>query len=107
MGRYDRSIKIAFDKTSGEILEADEVFDIKTDAFEIRKKYHEKNLALSCCECEQDLMVVRCISHRLGPSLLLLFASSLCRNRRPANNRYCPGATGRGPRPVALLSDDR
>ncbi len=57
MGRYDRSIKIAFDKTSGEILEADEVFDIKTDAFEIRKKYHEKNLILSCCECEQDLMV--------------------------------------------------
>lgn len=57
MGRYDRSIKIAFDKTSGEILEADEVFDIKTDAFEIRKKYHEKNLVLSCCECEQDLMV--------------------------------------------------
>lgn len=57
MGRYDRSIKIAFDKTSGKILEADEVFDIKTDAFEIRKKYHEKNLALSCCECEQDLMV--------------------------------------------------
>jgi hypothetical protein len=57
MGRYDRSIKIAFDKTSGEILEADEVFDIKTDAFEIRKKYHEGNLILSCCECEQDLMV--------------------------------------------------
>lgn len=57
MGRYDRSIKIAFDKTSGEILEADEVFDIKTDAFEIRKKYHEKNLILSCCECEQVLMV--------------------------------------------------
>lgn len=57
MGRYDRSIKIAFDKTSGKLLEADEVFDIKTDAFEIRKKYHEKNLILSCCECEQDLMV--------------------------------------------------
>lgn len=57
MGQYDRSIKIAFDKTSGEILDADEVFDIKTDAFEIRRKYHEKNLVLSCCECEQDLMV--------------------------------------------------
>jgi len=57
MGRYERSIKIAFDKTSGEILEADEVFNIKTDAFEIRKKYHEKNLILSCCECEQELMV--------------------------------------------------
>lgn len=57
MGQYDRSIKIAFDKTSGEILDADEVFDIKTDAFEIRRRYHEKNLVLSCCECEQDLMV--------------------------------------------------
>ena len=42
MARYDRSIKIAFDKTSGEILDADEVFDIAKDAFEIRKKYHEK-----------------------------------------------------------------
>ncbi len=57
MARYDRSIKIAFDKTSGEILDADEVFDIAKDAFEIRKKYHEKNLILFCCECEQDLMV--------------------------------------------------
>lgn len=57
MGRYDRSIKIAFDKTSGEILDADEIFDITKDAFQIRKKYHEKNLMLSCCECEQDLMV--------------------------------------------------
>lgn len=57
MGYYDRSIKIAFDKTTGEILDADEVFDIAKDAFQIRKKYHEKNLELSCCECEQDLMV--------------------------------------------------
>lgn len=57
MGRYERSIKIAFDTTSGEILDADEIFDITKDAFQIRKKYHEKNLMLSCCECEQDLMV--------------------------------------------------
>lgn len=57
MGNYERSIKIALNKASGEILDADEVFDIKTDAFEIRKKYHEKKLILSCCECEQDLMV--------------------------------------------------
>ena len=57
MGKYERSIKIAFDTTSGEILDADEVFDITKDAFEIRKKYHEKNIILSCCECEQDLMV--------------------------------------------------
>ncbi|MDD4437734.1 MAG: DUF6035 family protein [Tissierellia bacterium] len=57
MERYDRSIKIAFDKISGEILDADEIFDITKDAFQIRKKYHEKKLILSCCECEQDLMI--------------------------------------------------
>lgn len=57
MRYFDRSIKIAFDKTTGEILDADEVFDIAKDAFQIRKKYHEKNIELSCCECEQDLMV--------------------------------------------------
>lgn len=57
MGRHDRSIKIAFDKTSGEIIDSDKVFDITKDAFQIRRKYHEKNLELSCCECEQDLMV--------------------------------------------------
>jgi len=57
MGRYERSIKIAFDKLSGEILDADEIFDITKEAFEIRRKYHEKNLLLSCYECDQDLMV--------------------------------------------------
>lgn len=57
MGRYDRSIKIALDKVSGEILDADEIFNVKTDGFEIRRQYHEKNLLLSCCECEQDLIV--------------------------------------------------
>jgi competence CoiA-like predicted nuclease len=57
MGRYERSIKIAFDKVSREILDADEVFDETKNAFDIRRQYHEKNLLLSCCECEQDLMV--------------------------------------------------
>lgn len=57
MGKYERSIKIAFDKLSGEILDAEKVFDITKNAFEIRRQYHEKNLVLSCCECEQDLMV--------------------------------------------------
>ncbi|MFB9120039.1 DUF6035 family protein [Bergeyella porcorum] len=57
MKHYDRSIKIAFDKTSGEILDADEIFDITKSAFEVRKKYHERDLVLSCCECGQDLIV--------------------------------------------------
>ena len=57
MGRYDRSIKIAYDKATGEILDAEEIFHITKDAFQIRKKYHEKTLMLSCCECEQDLII--------------------------------------------------
>jgi len=57
MGRFERSIKIAFDKLSGEVLEADEVFDKKKDAFEVRRQFHKKDLMLSCCECEQDLNV--------------------------------------------------
>ncbi len=57
MAQYERSIKIALNKLTGEILDADEVFDITKEAFEIRRKYHEKSLLLSCFECEQDLMV--------------------------------------------------
>ncbi|MDP2336271.1 MAG: DUF6035 family protein [Bacteroidota bacterium] len=57
MGHYERSIKIAFDKLSGEILEADEVFDIKKDAFAIRRQFHKNEVELYCCECEQKLNV--------------------------------------------------
>lgn len=57
MSRFERSIKLAFDKTSGEILEADEVFSETKESFQIRKQYHENKLNLSCCECEQELMV--------------------------------------------------
>ncbi len=31
MKRYNRSIKIAFDKTLGKIVEADKIFDIKNN----------------------------------------------------------------------------
>ena len=57
MKTYERSIKIAFDKISGEILDADELLAKPKDAFEIRRKYHKKELDLSCCECEQDLTI--------------------------------------------------
>jgi len=57
MGRSERSIKIAFDKVSGEIIDADKVFEKRTDAFEVRRLFHEEKLKLSCCECEQDLNV--------------------------------------------------
>ncbi len=57
MRRFERSIKLAFDKNLGKILEAEEVFSETKDAFNIRKQYHEKKLNLFCCECEQELMV--------------------------------------------------
>lgn len=57
MSRKVRSIKIAFDKLTGEILDADVVFGKKTNDFEIRKQFHEKKILLSCCECEQDLNI--------------------------------------------------
>ncbi|MBC8486867.1 MAG: hypothetical protein H8D45_12605 [Bacteroidetes bacterium] len=57
MGCYERSIKIAFDKLSGEILEADKVFDNKKDAFAVRRQFHKNEVELYCCECEQKLNV--------------------------------------------------
>lgn len=57
MKYFERSIKIALDKLSGEILEADEVFDDKKDAFAIRKKFHRNEIDPYCCECEQKLNI--------------------------------------------------
>lgn len=57
MSQYERLIKIAIDKSSGHILDADEIFDKKKDAFEIRRKYHKKELLPSCYECDQDLII--------------------------------------------------
>ena len=54
---YERSIKEAFDKISGEILKADEIFDNAKDAFKVRKKFHKDKIELFCCECEQKLNV--------------------------------------------------
>lgn len=57
MAQYERSIKIAFDKLSGEILEADDVFDKKKEAFEVRRQFHKDEVELYCCECHQKLEV--------------------------------------------------
>ena len=54
---YGRSIKVAFDKLSGEILEADDVFEVTKDAFAIRKQFHMDEVELYCCECDQKLYV--------------------------------------------------
>lgn len=57
MSRHERAIKFALDKNSGEILEADDVFDSKTDGFIVRKRFHRKDVELYCLECEQGLNV--------------------------------------------------
>ena len=57
MGHLNRSIKIALDKLSGRVLDADEIFHKQIDAFEVRKQYQEGKIVLSCCECEQELSI--------------------------------------------------
>jgi len=54
---HERSIREAFDKVSGEILKADEVFDDTKDAFKVRKQFHKNEIELNCCECDQKLNV--------------------------------------------------
>lgn len=57
MGRFERSIKIAFDKISGEVLEADQVFDSQKDGFQVRRQFNRDEIELYCCECHQKLDV--------------------------------------------------
>src|SRR5690606_9133903 len=54
---FERTIKEAFDKLSGEILKADEVFDDSKDAFLVRKQFHKDEIELYCLECQQKLNV--------------------------------------------------
>lgn len=57
MSEHERSIKLAFDKISGEILDIDEVCSNPKDSAEIRLRYSRKELSLRCCECNQELEV--------------------------------------------------
>lgn len=65
MSRYERLIKIAVDKLSGEVIDADEIFGNTKDAFEIRRKYHRKEFVPICWECDQDLTVPTSIKDRI------------------------------------------
>lgn len=57
MKQFEPSIKKAFDKKSGEILEADDIFKIGKEAFNIRKQFHSDEIELYCLECFQKLNV--------------------------------------------------
>lgn len=65
MKQFERAIKKAKDQNSGEILEADDIFDDKKDAFAIRKKFSLSEVQLSCLECLQKLIVSYSSNDRL------------------------------------------
>jgi len=54
---FERTIKVAFDKISGDVLEADEIFNEAKEGFQERKKFHQEQLDLYCCECKQRLAI--------------------------------------------------
>lgn len=55
MGQYDRLIKLAFDRISKRTVDADDLFDTKKNAFEIRKQFHRDEFDFYCKECDQPL----------------------------------------------------
>ena len=54
---YDRSIKFALDKTTGHIIDAEDVFDDRSIGFELRKKYNRDEINPYCLECENQYSV--------------------------------------------------
>lgn len=57
MKGYERSIKIAVDKLTGELLDADELFKKRAESFEVRKDSNRDKIEFHCLECDQKLIV--------------------------------------------------
>ncbi|MEQ8424095.1 MAG: DUF6035 family protein, partial [Cyclobacteriaceae bacterium] len=57
MAQFERSIKLAVDRLSGELIVADEAFAKSKEAFAIRHQAHSGELDLYCRECNQKLTV--------------------------------------------------
>ncbi len=62
---YERSIHQAKDRITNKLLNADEIFRITKDAFEIRRQYHAREIEPYCCECDQNLTVSTSKNDRL------------------------------------------
>jgi competence CoiA-like predicted nuclease len=65
MKAYDRSIKIAVDKLTGELLNADEVFKNRPEGFEYRKEFARDKLDPHCLECDQRLIISTSLYDRI------------------------------------------
>ncbi len=80
---FERSIKVAFDKISGQVLEAKEIFKESKPGFEVRRQFHKNDVDLYCCECEQPLNISGSkydrlhFKHRKGAEACLLKDSKL------------------------------
>ena len=57
MARYDRLIKFAYDRLSDKDWDADDLFDTKKNAFEIRRQVSRDEFDFYCKECHQQLEV--------------------------------------------------
>jgi competence CoiA-like predicted nuclease len=65
MKAYDRSIKIAIDKLSGDLLNADEIFKNRPEGFEYRKEFARDKLDPHCLECDQRLIIATSLYDRI------------------------------------------
>jgi competence CoiA-like predicted nuclease len=65
MKAYDRSIKVAVDKLTGELLDADEYFKSRSDGFEYRKEFARDKIAPHCLECDQRLVISTSLYDRI------------------------------------------
>jgi hypothetical protein len=54
---YHRSIDLAYDKTTGKLYDANALFKIAKEGYELRKRYNSGELNLCCCKCEQPLII--------------------------------------------------
>lgn len=54
---YQRSIDLAYDKTSGELYDANALFKVAKKGYEFRKLYNLGELVLCCCKCNQPLII--------------------------------------------------
>lgn len=82
---FEPRIKVAFDKVSGTVLEAHEIFtEAKAKAkFGVRRQFHRDEVELYCCECGQGLNISGSkydhlhFKHRKGAEACLLKDSKL------------------------------
>lgn len=60
---FERSIKSAIIKETGEIIKSDDYFNNKQDSYKIRAEYNRDNITFLCLECSQKLGLYKSNKH--------------------------------------------